>query len=807
MANIVPIPEDLPTRAAVDALTAASTLSAGGSPRTSPVVRYFGAIRRVKWLVLLLTLAGLGGGIVVSRLKPESYEIYGGLMLSPDQSSPFIGSQYRSLITQYNVIEPIVRDRRLYIEGPKRRGGAPLPPGPSGIDKDLFNGFDLDSSLTIPGDYRLKISTDRKTWDLTNSTTLEKDHGIVGDSVGRKFGFHWAPVIIPRWAGESFDFTVFTPREAADEIRKRLKVLLLPAEAPRFMSLTLTGQEGPPTAQVLNDLMERFVQQTSATKSLRLTTEAHVSDSMLRAARARLEDDERKLLTQKVKTITLPRDQQQIAVAGGVAETTPLAFNYYQSQQMLLKSYQKDRRDLATALKTLLAGQPAYDLFAPIPAFRNSPELSAHLQDLLTEERAYQAERAKGRTDDYADKDGIVNMPKKIARIKELRTIVVPASTQMVIQNLDSLIARTSADVNAASTDLEAIPQRTIDENGLVRERDMDAKIVGDLTNQWVAAKGKEASATTDVSLTDRAIAPLRPNTNKTSVIIALGTLIGLGLGLGLALLLDLTDKRLRYAEQVTTGLGLTILGVIPEIRRAKGQQPTVEEAAQVIEAFRTVRLNLSHTIGQGNVVLTVSSPSPGDGKSLVASNLALSFAESGYRTLLIDGDSRRGELHRTFGAERRPGLLDYLVGELPMEKLLRTTTHEQLSLITSGSRRRNAPELLGTARMRELIAKMKADFDVVLIDSPPMGAGIDPFVLGTLTGNLMLVLRAGATEKDLAETKLQVVDQLPIRLVGAVLNDVRTTMNDYKYYSYTYGYGAVDEPKEQTSITAKAGS
>jgi len=174
---------------------------------------------------------------------------------------------------------------------------------------------------------------------------------------------------------------------------------------------------------------------------------------------------------------------------------------------------------------------------------------------------------------------------------------------------------------------------------------------------------------------------------------------------------------------------------------------------------------------------------------------------------LLIDGDSRRGELHRTFGAERRPGLLDYLVGELPLEQLVRSTTHEQLKLITGGSRRRNAPELLGTARMRELVTKMRGEYDVILIDSPPMGAGIDPFVLATLTGNLMLVLRAGATEKDLAEAKLQIVDQLPIRLVGAVLNDVRTTMNDYKYYSYTYGYGTVDEPKEVTSIAAKSGA
>jgi succinoglycan biosynthesis transport protein ExoP len=286
-----------------------------------------------------------------------------------------------------------------------------------------------------------------------------------------------------------------------------------------------------------------------------------------------------------------------------------------------------------------------------------------------------------------------------------------------------------------------------------------------------------------------------------------MGAIIGLGAGLGLALLLDLTDKRVRYADQITSGLGLTILGVIPEIRRAKGEQPSADEAAQVIEAFRTVRLNLAHVLGEGSVLLTVSSPSPGDGKSLVSSNLALSFAESGYRTLLIDGDTRRGELHRTFGTERRPGLLDYLTGELAMEKLLRPTSHALLQLITGGSRKRNAPELLGTPRMRELFVAMREQFDMVIVDTPPLGAGIDPFVLSTLTGNLMLVVRAGSTERDMTEAKLQIVDQLPIRLVGAVMNDVRSTMNDYKYYSYSYGYGAVDEPIEQKALVGDAKS
>ena len=119
----------------------------------------------------------------------------------------------------------------------------------------------------------------------------------------------------------------------------------------------------------------------------------------------------------------------------------------------------------------------------------------------------------------------------------------------------------------------------------------------------------------------------------------------------------------------MTGGLGLSILGVIPEIRRAKGKAAGAEEAAQVVEAFRTVRLNLAHVFPEtGSIALTITSPMPGDGKSLVSSNLALSFAEAGYRTLLIDGDTRRGELQRTFGVDRRPGQLDHLAADKALD-------------------------------------------------------------------------------------------------------------------------------------------
>jgi capsular exopolysaccharide synthesis family protein len=216
--------------------------------------------------------------------------------------------------------------------------------------------------------------------------------------------------------------------------------------------------------------------------------------------------------------------------------------------------------------------------------------------------------------------------------------------------------------------------------------------------------------------------------------------------------------------------------------------------------------MSLAHSFDPtGPITLTISSPSPGDGKSLIASNLALSFAEAGYRTVLVDGDIRRGSLHHTFGVERRPGLVDHLAGEATLTEILRPATHQLLTLVPCGSRRHLGPELLGSARMRELMGHLKGTYQVVIVDTPPLGAGIDPFVMSTVTGHLALVLRAGETDRQLAEAKLQILDRLPVRLLGAILNDVRLKEGAYKYYRYSYGYVAdVEEDAPQLAPGAE---
>lgn len=210
--------------------------------------------------------------------------------------------------------------------------------------------------------------------------------------------------------------------------------------------------------------------------------------------------------------------------------------------------------------------------------------------------------------------------------------------------------------------------------------------------------------------------------------------------------------------------------------------------------------------------MLTVTSPGVGDGKSFTTSNLGLAFAELGHHTLVIDGDIRRGTMHTLFDRDRKPGLTDYLGGEASLDDILRETDHPTLQVIPSGSRFRDAPELLGLPAMSRLIADVRSRFDVILVDSCPLGAAVDPYLLGTQTGAMLLVLRDGATDRELAEVRLGDLTRLPIELLGAVLNDVPTGQGPYRYYSYLSGYEARDEEpggsgSEGTRPPALAGS
>jgi len=750
------------------------------------ITRILSTIRRFKWMLLGVTIGGTAASVVATRFIPAEYEARATIWVGTDAGrggpiqAPGLlqGTAWLELINTYQVRDPVVRQLKLYL--------TPRVPA----DSTLFRNFDLANQFA-PGNYELKINPNGREWALAGTTGSVVGNGAVGDSIGRELGFRW--VLEPGQVkpGQSVRFSLVTPRDASNAIGDKFRSRMN-GEEGNFMNLSLRGTDPVRTAETLNALADRFVALSAELKKEKLTElsrllyeQVQLQDSAVKATESALEGF-------RINTITLPNETAPIA--SGLVMTQPTVIGNYFNDKLALDALRQDRMALQAVLQRAETGNFVVDAFLTVGAVKNAPDLSSVLKEVSTLETDLRTLRQK-----YTDEHTLVRETRD--RLDTLRLSTIPRYTRAVLEQVRIQEETLDRRIGDASRELSQIPVRTATEARLRRDAASAAALFQNLQQRYEEARLSEMSAIPDVRTLDAAVAPSRPTRNTAPRLILMGFGGSLAAALMLALLLDRLDRRFRYPDQVTRELRLGILGAVPAIRRSGGNGLLApDETAQIIEAFRSIRLNLAHSFADGPIVLTISSPGPGDGKSLITSNLALAFAEAGYRTVLVDGDTRRGEMHRTFQTDRRPGLLDYLAGHVEFDALPRATSHAGLSLIPGGTRRQNSPELLGSSRMGRLMAHLRQTYEVILVDSPPLGVGIDPFVLGTVTGNMLVVLRSGETDREMAEAKLQTLDRLPIRVLGAVLNDIRAGTGAYRYYSYLYGYSAENEGGESGS-------
>lgn len=202
-----------------------------------------------------------------------------------------------------------------------------------------------------------------------------------------------------------------------------------------------------------------------------------------------------------------------------------------------------------------------------------------------------------------------------------------------------------------------------------------------------------------------------------------------------------------------------------------------------VSEAYRTLRTNLSfYSLDTPIRSLVVTSAAPGEGKSTTVANLAVTMAQSGRRTVLVDCDLRRPSLHTLFGLKESPGLTNVVLGEL--EKLpLQQTEVENLWLLASGTKPPNPADLLGTRKIDQLIAQLREQADIVLFDAPPVVAVTDSVVLGAKVDGVLLVVSAGKTRRDHAERAKETLEKAKVRIVGVTLTNAPKETGLGSYY------------------------
>jgi polysaccharide biosynthesis transport protein len=259
--------------------------------------------------------------------------------------------------------------------------------------------------------------------------------------------------------------------------------------------------------------------------------------------------------------------------------------------------------------------------------------------------------------------------------------------------------------------------------------------------------------------------------------------------------LYDYLDDTPRTPEELEEIVGAPVLGTVQRFESA-GLKPGLlspqDASSHVAEAYRMIRTNLQY-IDTDNPVrsILVTSPSPSEGKSTTIANLAQVFADAGRRVLLVDADMRRPVLHQLFQTDRNQGLTNLLVGTDQLNGVgIQGTRQPNLALIAAGPAPPRPADLLTSERMAQLMAHLRRQADVVLVDTPPVLAVTDAAVMSTAVDGVVLVVDTAKTKRRELLRARESIEAVGGRILGMVVNRLDRRGSGYYYYYYQHNYG-----------------
>jgi succinoglycan biosynthesis transport protein ExoP len=756
-------------------------LDAAESSRNG-MLRSLTAVLRYKWMVLLVSVAGVAASVGLTRFVSPSYSAQALIWIEASRRDPTSEGpiRQRELLTSQSWIQ-LLRSFEVFDHVAITSGLYLTPAAPA--DSEALVGFSITDAV-VPGSYRLDVLPQGGgiSYSLHEVNNGLIERGLLGDSIGRGMGFLWQPTERQLAGLRTVSFTVRSPRDVARSLSQRVDARMDRAE--NFLAIELTDPDPALAARVINAAVERYVEVAGRIKREKLDVLTDILGEQLAIAQDNLHEAELALNEFRVRNVGQPTDRSPGGLAGS---DDPVVAGYFRTRAEI-EDIRRDREAIAAALARAPDGSVSLEALQMIPSVRYSSELIEAMR-VATEKRA----ELRSLRFRYTDEFPLVR--DALAELAELQNSTIPALGTRLMAELETREQELNSAAGSVSREMQQIPPRMIEEARLRRQVDIAGTLYSELQNRYESTRLAAVSTLPDVSVLDWARVPQQPSQDERTRLIMLAAMGSLGLALGLAVLRDRLDRRIRFPEQVTHELGLPILGVVPRLPRPpRNQAFDAEITEQILESFRLIRTNLLYEHGAaGPLVTTIPSTSVDDGKSFVSSQLGVTFAELGSRTLLIDGDMRRGVLHSLLQVDRKPGLTDVLKGEIPVEAAIRPTGIPNLDLLPSGTRYPDVAQLVNSAKVRQLLTQLRSKYTVILVDSPPVAAAVDALILATLSGNLVFTVRNGVTDGQMAEAKLNMVARLPIRLLGAILNDVPGT-GSYRYYSYLPGYGPSDE-------------
>lgn len=758
----------------------------GNSPQPG-LGDYLGILRRRRWAIFLIAplvpLAVLG----VSLWMTPVYEATVTLQITDPQSAPlfkelevlsprpdFLASEIEFLKSR-TVAEDVVRQLRLDRKVEAAAGAASVIAGPIEVE-----------GWVQPGTYTLRFTDAEGSFEA-----LDPDGRRLG--VGKRGapfkagGLSFTPAEGQAKKGDEVRISLRDFQEAVGGLQGRTKVA--PVRNTNVVHVKIRVQDPKEAAETANAIAENYIKSTVKRRAQQALSTREFVQRQLEPQREELRRSEEALSRYKtekgVLTVSEEGDRVLRQVTSVEVERAKVQ-SQRQAAEAILGRLQSGRQNSSRPL-VISAG----DLPFPV------------LTDLAQRLTQMELELA-GLRQAYTERHPSVQYLE--AKIQEAGTRL-NQEAHAAVNSLRERERAMAGILRQYEGEMKGLPQAELGLVGLLRTARVNQELYTFMLQKQEEARIAEASTIGSARVIDSAIPPKRPVIPRTGLNLLLGGIMGLVLGVGLALLQERLDRSVRSVRELEERANLPVFGVIPQIpngvpnghlHRTGSPDPLflitqIGPRAPALEAYRSLRTNIQFAaVEDAPRSFLLTSSGPGEGKSLTVANLAIALAQMRGRVLLVDSDLRRPVLHHLFGVPRETGLTDVLVGSLAWREAVCATGVPNLDLLPSGHLPPNPPDLLGSTRMKSLIQEATAQYDMVLLDSPPALPFADASTLASIVDGVFLLVRVGVTTPEAVLRTKSMLEAVRGRILGAVLNgaSLEEGFGLSRYYSYhLYNY------------------
>lgn len=760
---------------------------------------YAGLFWRWKWYIGLVTPVVIGawamGAIKYGQSRPalESRAVL--QFMRPDNGMGPIDQQTINLEKQS--CEAFIRSRP-FLESIMEKHSLQLA-----VDKylrgDIFDTISVDKNAPA-GRYDFVIENDGYTLYFTN-----KYRGIIKRVImaGKLFeltsiGFTSMSLKLTHdFLNEphSFSFSILSTRDAVDRILLNLSISFPGSGEDRqspIMIVTLKGSDYPLITKTLNTIADDFVTNNAQLKRSKKSGDVQVLEKQLEAAKYDLNGADEAMRRFREAN---PSVGATSIMAPSISEVTNLENSVATISRSIDETVALQSRCNA-AIGTEEQFTALFEAITYLSTHQSAaaPGLQVELNEANNEKRRIDA--------DYSPQHPLaIENRKKVERL----TARISQALSEVIEKMRTDVALATNKKSNLSAEFQKLPEKEMRYAELERKRSTLAELYSSMLARYNVNKMSETSQTGDVIVLDHAVAALAPGRLETLLrLLLIGVGVGLVMGFGPCIGLDYLDKRARSEDDCRRFSFLPFLEGIPakrdlnkrdKVEKGKLDRRLVDsgfEPGLFDDMYRSLRTKiLLHLHDEAHKMLVVTSLNMGDGKSLTASNIAIVMAQQKLKTLLIDGDLRRGVQHHSFLLEKNPGLSEILsspddLASMPISTIIQKTHIPNLSLLSCGLPIPNPAECMNSQKFRDLTSMLGEWYEVVILDTPPLLAAVDAAMLPAAFNHYLMVARVAKTDIVAIDKKVNEFPGLRKKILGMVLNGVAM---DKKLSTYRYTY------------------